>query len=273
MILQDTGERHIITNSFSNKAELYNHFMHLARYRFTEKYIKNKRVLDFGCGSGYGSFELSRVAESVVAVDISPEAVEYARSTYKNDNLTYCLVSEINAQKFDIITSFQVIEHVKNDRQYLQKLKSLLADDGLLIISTPDKTLRLFNRIQKPWNLFHIKEYSAYNLNKLLSTYFSEVQLLKIGSDRDFVRDEIQRCKKLRIVTLPCTLIIFPIFLRNQLLKSQSDLYNFLSTFRSHNKRTNTPKEDNIKSDYCIEDIKFEEQLLESTDILAICKI
>ncbi len=159
--MENTGERHILSENFTSTAALFNHLMHIATYNYALNYAKGKRVLDFGCGSGYGSYELAKVAKYVTAVDISSEAIEFAKENYKRENLLYCTISELFEEKFDIITSFQVIEHVSNDKEYLENLKNLLIPGGYLFISTPDKASRLFFGIQKPWNIFHLKEYSV----------------------------------------------------------------------------------------------------------------
>src|SRR5450755_4303785 len=62
---------------------------HMARYHFAVRLARAKRVLDAGCGAGYGSAELAGVAESVTAIDIAPEAVEYARAHYPLPNLAF----------------------------------------------------------------------------------------------------------------------------------------------------------------------------------------
>src|SRR3954454_10243994 len=62
---------------------------HLARYSFAARLARGKRVLDAGCGAGYGSAELARIAESVVGVDVAAEAVEHAREHYPRHNLSF----------------------------------------------------------------------------------------------------------------------------------------------------------------------------------------
>src|SRR6185369_7078285 len=62
---------------------------HMARYHFAVRLARGKRVLDAGCGAGYGSSALAEVAESVTAVDIAAEAVDYARSHYPAANLAF----------------------------------------------------------------------------------------------------------------------------------------------------------------------------------------
>jgi ribosomal protein L11 methylase PrmA len=56
--MKDTGERHILNENFNNKSELYLHLMHIATYEYAKNFVKNKKVLDYGCGSGYGTHML-----------------------------------------------------------------------------------------------------------------------------------------------------------------------------------------------------------------------
>lgn len=272
--MKNTGERHIISESITDKAELYNHLMHIATYKFAQPYAEGKHILDFGCGSGYGSFGLSKVAKQVTAVDISAEAVEYAATHYTNKNLKYCLITDLKDETFDVITSFQVIEHVSNDRKYLETLKKHLKTGGCLLLSTPDKSVRLYRYIQKPWNIFHLKEYTTTGLYNLLSGYFTHIEILKIGSDRDFVLNEIHRCLKQKRITLPCTLFFYPYFVRVGMLKLQRGIYRFLVKVRKTPDLTKVPVSINnsVISEYSTDDIKFDNKLTHTTDILVICR-
>src|ERR1035437_1514286 len=62
---------------------------HMARYTFAARLSRGKRVLDAGCGAGYGSAELALAAESVIGVDVAAEAVEFAREHYQRPNLEF----------------------------------------------------------------------------------------------------------------------------------------------------------------------------------------
>lgn len=270
--MENTGERHIIEEKITEEADLYNHLLHLATYQYAEGFIAQKRVLDYGCGSGYGSFSMSKVAEHVVAVDVSKEAVEFAKGKYKAQNLEYNLTSDLRNEKFDVITSFQVIEHVSNDKEYVRKLKSLLKPNGYLLISTPDRKGRLYRFIQKPWNIFHLKEYSYKSLNKLLSSQFDEVRILKIGSKSELVLKEISRTKRQKLVTLPCTLFFYPNAVRVFLLKMQSKLFKKAKAFLRPKAEQNDDTKEDLSNRYTIADIEFDENLEFSTDLLAICK-
>ena len=273
--MKDTGERHIIHQQFANKSELYLHLMHIATYEYSKKLVKDKKVLDYGCGSGYGSHMLSLTAGSVTGVDISKEAVDFANNEYNDPNLNFKTIAELGNEKFDVITSFQVIEHVPDDKKYTSALKQLLNPGGILIISTPDKKYRLFNYIQQPWNIFHLKEYTPESLEKLLKKYFKQVEILKIGSDSDLILEEIKRTKKQRIAVLPSTLSIYPYSLRVFLLNVQKRIFELLRKIRTGNKNP-LRSEDNTSADfasqYSHEDIVFKKEMQYSTDLLAICK-
>ncbi|WPO83987.1 class I SAM-dependent methyltransferase [Chryseobacterium sp. JJR-5R] len=272
--MKDTGERHILNKDFKNKPELYLHLVHVATYEYAKQFTAGKKVLDFGCGSGYGAKMLSETAEYVFGVDISQEAVDFAKKEYISPNLDFITYSGLGNEKFDVITSFQVIEHVKNDSEYITQLKKLLAPKGILLISTPDRKNRLFNYIQKPWNIFHLKEYSYKSLKQLLENHFSTVEILKIGSDCDLVFEEIARTKRQRNITLPATLFFYPDFVRITLLKMQRFLFESLKSIKSGSMKSESIDLSNntFISDYTYEDILFEKELKYSTDLLVITK-
>lgn len=271
--MKDTGERHILNENFNNKSELYLHLMHIATYEYAKNFVKNKKVLDYGCGSGYGTHMLSQVAENVTGADISEEAVDFARKEFHSPNLRFMKIAELGNEKFDIITSFQVIEHVPNDYEYTDKLKKLLNPRGVLIISTPDKTHRLFKYIQQPWNIFHLKEYTAESLEKMLLKHFKKVEMLKIGSDSDLVFEEIKRTKKQRIAVLPATLSIYPYFLRVSFLKLQKNIFDFIKKLKSGSRQypSQNNRGNDFASQYSYKDILFKKDMQYSTDLLAIC--
>jgi 2-polyprenyl-3-methyl-5-hydroxy-6-metoxy-1,4-benzoquinol methylase len=271
--MKNSGERHFLNEEINNEAEYYNHLMHIATYQFALKYVKDKRVLDYGCGSGYGSRMLSNIAEKVTAVDISEETINFAKSYYTANNLVFKNISELSDEKYDIITSFQVIEHVPDEKEYIKNLKSLLMPDGYLLISTPDKSNRIFNYIQKPWNIFHLKEYSGIDLNDLLRKFFPSVEILKIGSKYEFVIKEITRTRKQRLITLPCTLFFYPYPLRVFLLDFQVIIYKKIKMFRKSKEAliTDSILQNDFKTKYSVEDIYFANDMALWTDLLAIC--
>ena len=271
--MENTGERHMLTDNFENEADYYIHLVHIATYNFGLKFIKGKKVLDYGCGSGYGSCLMAGIADQVVAVDISQEAIEFAKENYSAHNLKYKEISMLGNEKFDVITSFQVIEHVPNDKKYVKKLKRYLNSGGYLLISTPDKSNRLYNHIQKPWNIYHLKEYTERSLNQLLKKYFQNIEMLQIGSNSNFAAYEIARTQLQKKITLPCTLFIYPNFLRVFLLNSQTKAYKLFNKFRRKHKQVNKEEiNQNFKSKYTIDNINIGKELNYYTELLVVCK-
>lgn len=115
--------------------------IHLRHYETAKRYVKNKRVLDIACGSGYGSQMLSLAGASmVVGVDISLESVEYARKHYQENNIEF-VCSDAQQfecrEPFDVVVSFETIEHVPHPDKFLNRLCSLLVPEGDLLLSVP----------------------------------------------------------------------------------------------------------------------------------------
>src|SRR5688572_18974511 len=95
---------------------------HLARYRFAAKYVAGGRVLDIACGSGYGTALLREAGgREVVGVDVDPEAIAYARSRYQGVGVTFLAgdaASPPVAGRFDLIVSFETIEHLRDPERF-----------------------------------------------------------------------------------------------------------------------------------------------------------
>lgn len=154
---------------------------HLCRYQFALQYVDGKNVLDIGCGSGYGADLIASKASEVIGVDISEEAVNYARQHCKRKNIKFYVGDAINLNflkdgELDVIISLEVIEHIPNYFQYLKEIRRLLKDDGILIISTPNKKYHSPD-YEKPKNPFHVTEFWLDDLEKLLRKYFRDVKL------------------------------------------------------------------------------------------------
>jgi 2-polyprenyl-3-methyl-5-hydroxy-6-metoxy-1,4-benzoquinol methylase len=153
---------------------------HVSRYLWVKKFVKNKKVLDAGCGSGYGANILSKDARSIMGIDISKNAIEYSKIKYDRTN-TIFMVKDMSEEgdikeRFDVIISFDVLEHIKEPHKYLQELTKLLNEDGMLIVGTPN--LEVNELYNASWNPFHAKEYTSGEFKLLLSQYFNEINVL-----------------------------------------------------------------------------------------------
>lgn len=118
--LEPTGER-AIEDAYRGSLGAYTIYaMHGASYRFVQDLCADKCVLDLGCGSGYGSHRIAAVAREVQGVDVAADAVAYAQQKYRHPGLSFRQI--IAGQPlpfadgyFDVVLSFQVIEHVHDD--------------------------------------------------------------------------------------------------------------------------------------------------------------
>jgi len=148
---------------------------HLERYRFACKYAKGKSVLDIACGVGYsGPKFIEAGAVDYHGVDINENLIEYAKSNYSSESINY-LVGDIckfsNNKMYDLITCYETIEHVKNYEAAIKNLHSLLKLGGLLLISSPNRTVTSPNALtlnDKPSNEFHTQEFIPEELLSIL---------------------------------------------------------------------------------------------------------
>lgn len=175
-MLEWTGERFI---PGVGSAELaYEHF---ARYLFAARLADGKRVLDLGCGEGYGAFLLSRTARYVLGVDSADLAIAHARLGYHRANLTYQAADAAqlpDRETFDLITCFEVIEHLGEEDQHalLAQVMRLLAPDGILLISTPNKPVyREAGDGPDYRNPYHVREMAFTEFRDLLEPCFGAI--------------------------------------------------------------------------------------------------
>ncbi|MBV6434775.1 MAG: Ubiquinone biosynthesis O-methyltransferase [Bryobacteraceae bacterium] len=154
---------------------------HLARYCFAARLARQKRVLDIACGSGYGSAELAAVAGAVTGIDISSEAIAYAREHYTLPNLTFeCSPADAiprTDQSYDLIVAFEVIEHLENASALLAEARRLLSPGGQFIVSTPNKLYYQETRALSGPNPFHVHEFEFEEFRGLLAGFFPDVSL------------------------------------------------------------------------------------------------
>jgi SAM-dependent methyltransferase len=155
---------------------------HIARYAFARRYAEGRRVLDLGCGTGYGSAELAQTAAEVVGVDIAPEAIEYARTTYPLPALRFveasCTAVPFPQNSFNLVVAFEVIEHLQNFREFLTECARVITPQGLLLVSSPNKRYYAESRAKAGANPYHEHEFEPDEFVSELSKVFSSVRLM-----------------------------------------------------------------------------------------------
>ncbi|MCL5268544.1 MAG: methyltransferase domain-containing protein [Bacteroidetes bacterium] len=169
-----TGERYVpeLTGQIA--------YEHYHRYAFAREYAKGNTVLDIASGEGYGTALLAQVAGSVLGVDISSEAVKHSSTRYSRlSNLEFrqgrCEDIPAADGSFDLLVSFETIEHIENQEAFLSEVTRVLNKDGLFIVSSPNKKVYTDEKNYK--NPYHLKELYKDQLNNLLHRYFANVHL------------------------------------------------------------------------------------------------
>jgi SAM-dependent methyltransferase len=151
--------------------------LHLKRYEFARPLCVGRHVLDAGCGVGYGTAYLAEVARSIVGIDLSVDAIAYARRRYGAENVEFIVGDVLSIPKpngeFDVVCAFETIEHVADAGRFVAEARRVLKDDGKLCVSTP----RADVTNARPANPFHEREFSPDDLERLLRERFGSVQL------------------------------------------------------------------------------------------------
>ena len=150
------------------------HAEHLARYLLAAQLASGRRVLDAACGEGYGTALLAAAGtSSAVGVDVDGATVAHARRRYGLEFVQADIAAlPFEDDGFDLVVSFETIEHVQDPEAVLAELRRVLAPDGLLVISTPNKLEYLVQ------NEFHVREFTHEEFAALLGRLFPSVHLL-----------------------------------------------------------------------------------------------
>jgi ubiquinone/menaquinone biosynthesis C-methylase UbiE len=165
--IEFTGERVVPGTSPSDLVA-----EHRARYEFANHYVKGLRVIDIGCGVGYGCSMLGSVAKNVIGVDISEEAIKHATAKYASGNVEF-KISDVNNLPFndnelDCGVCFEVIEHINKPEKLLIEVVRVIKNDGIFIISTPNGAVRTSSQP----NPFHMKEFKVREFREILNRHF-----------------------------------------------------------------------------------------------------
>ena len=174
---------------FDTSVRYHAWYEHWHRYHFVLELVKNKKVCDAACGVGYGSALMASVANSVTGIDLNKKTIDAATKEYSSiSNLNYKHSNAINLDcednSYDVLVSFETLEHLYEHDELLTEFQRVLKTDGLLIISTPDKDVYSAN---DDHNHFHVKELTSLEFDGLIDskfkynkTYGQQFQLLSV---------------------------------------------------------------------------------------------
>lgn len=270
-----TGER-VIEDAYKASASSFLIYLfHLATYDFCLPFVRQKRVLDFGCGSGYGSHLMAEHCESIVGVDIADDAIEFASQTYSRDNLEYRRIGNIEVTplpfddaSFDTVISFQVMEHIEKVDKYLDEIHRVLRDDGVVVIATPDRSTRLFAG-QRPWNEYHVTEYGPADFEAKLAGKFFDIELYGMSARDDVIAIELKRTRMTRLITYLFTFPGAPEWYRRTMLRMLKNLSRLFGSVYSKQ-----PADTSADVDYgfTLDDIVVEKNVQPSVNILCVAR-
>ena len=203
-------------------------------------------ILEIGTGTGYGIDIIAPKATRFVTLDKTrseelgamPENVEFVEAVVPP--LPFA------DESFDYVVSFQVIEHIKHDKEFVREVRRVLKKGGKFIVSTPNRPLSL---TRNPW---HIREYTPEQFGALLSD-FADVEALGVaGNERVWSYYEKNRESVRRITR-------FDIFrmqwwMPRWVLQIPYDILNRLNRRRLHSENR-TLTENIAMEDYYLQDV------------------
>ena len=268
------ASRHALNSpgNFKTREEYILYLIGQSAYVRAARLSVGKRVLDLGCNTGYGTAILSGQAAMATGADVSAKALRLARKRYPDRSIDF---RQIDGEKlpfedgsFDLIVSFQVIEHVVDYEKYLGEIKRVLSQSGTVLFTTPNASTRLEPGMP-PWNEFHVREFNGEELAALLGGFFSNVSVWGLSAQAELYAIEMERyrrarelARKLRQPGLRSLIArISPGFV----LQISQKVRNMLGTDASR-------LDEGFEAKYSLDDLFYsQENLARCLDLLAIC--
>lgn len=228
MIKHSTTE--ITSNTLRSDNPLHQRL--LAAYHYATDLVSGD-LLEIGCGVGRGTELLMDAAAHYTAIDKNEQLIQNLGEKYPEANFIAANIppfSDFADNSFDTVVSFQVIEHIQDDAKFIEEIYRVLKKGGVALISTPNIKLSL---TRNPW---HVREYTAKQLQALCATHFGTVESKGIGGNEKVMGYHEENRKSVRKITrfdvlnlqhrLPASILRVPYDLLNRLNRNKLDKAN-----------------------------------------------
>lgn len=149
---------------------------HVIAYDFVARFVRGARVLDAGCGEGYGTDRLTSVAAETTGVDLEEPVIRRAAARYPRARFDAANLVSLPYPDgaFDAVVSLQVIEHLHAPQEFLAECARVLAPAGVLVISTPNRLTFSPDGTRNP---FHTFEFAPDELCATVAQQFDSIEL------------------------------------------------------------------------------------------------
>ena len=167
--------------------------------------IISGNVLELGCGAGRGMRAIAQACDGYTGIDKNEKLLERLQAAYPDFHFRHQSIPPLTGVKdnsFDYVVTFQVIEHIEDDKKFLEEIHRVLRPGGQAIITTPNLEKSL---TRNPW---HVREYKHQELEALLKKYFSEAEVKGIGGTKPVIdyyeknRASVRRITRFDILNL-----------------------------------------------------------------------
>ncbi len=166
-------------------APFHAYWMHARRYGFAAKRCRGKRVLDAGCGSGYGTRILGLEATECLGVDSDPEVVRLAESLFATPGVSFAVadgtrLEALTDETFDVVVALEVLEHLPPESvpAFMAAVRRVLTPDGTFVVSVANRAHQ-----DKEENPFHLSEMLFEEFKTLLQTWFTALRIEFFGQE------------------------------------------------------------------------------------------
>jgi len=201
-----SGER-VCPGSIKTHEEYLIYLKGIFLYEWSRQHAVSTAVcLDIGCGEGYGASTFATGVKYLTAIDVDQRTIFSAAEKYAAPNLEFKVYDGYKLpfadNSFDVVTAFHVIEHVKDDLNFIDEAKRVLRSGGKLILATPNREMRLIGNMA-PWNIHHFREYNDFDLKMILTCPFGTPEIFGLSACPQVIAIEKARIRQaLKLVSL-----------------------------------------------------------------------